>query len=190
VNGAPFRAPSQGEATKQMATLITAYEVPPEADEAFAAGWERSRPAGAMTLHRALRADAALRFVVVARGQSVVDLGGALPFTAHPGRYAVVDEDGRPEDAGGVVLITFSEVPAGEDDGFLAARERLHELLAARQGYLGSRLHRSLEPADFAFVDVMRWSSPLMFARALQQPEIARTAASTGGHRALYLPVS
>jgi hypothetical protein len=180
-----------------MDTLINAYVVSADADQAFIAAWKRTRVGesgpGAATLHRALRAAVALRFVDIARvdagERSVADPGGELPFTvAHPGVYEVTREDGEPEGAGGVVLITFFEVR--EDERFVADRERLHEVLVPRQGYLGSRLHRSLEPADFGFVDIMRWSSPLMFARALQQPEIAQAAASAGGHRALYLPVS
>src|SRR3954452_10071442 len=58
----------------QTVTLINAFEVPPEADEPFIAGWERARDflAGrdgfsATALHRAWRADAAFRFVHVAR---------------------------------------------------------------------------------------------------------------------------
>jgi hypothetical protein len=65
-------------------------------------------------------------------------------------------------------------------------------LLAARQGYLGARLYRSDGPTGFRFVAVVRWSSPLMYARALQQPEIADAAAALPFpfQSALYLPVS
>ena len=44
-----------------MATLINPLEVPPEADEAFVAGWERES-----ALYRALRADVDFRFVEIA----------------------------------------------------------------------------------------------------------------------------
>jgi hypothetical protein len=65
------------------------------------------------------------------------------------------------------------------------------ELLAARQGFLGTRLYRSLGSADFPFVTIVRWSSPLMYARTLQQPEIAEalTALPFPSHRALYLTI-
>ena len=58
-------------------TLIDAFEVPPEADEPFIAGWERARDFLATrdgfsttALHRALRQDTALRFVNVALVES------------------------------------------------------------------------------------------------------------------------
>ena len=70
--------------------------------------------------------------------------------------------------------------------------ERVRALLAARQGYLGSRLYRSPEPTGCRFVAVVRWSSPLMYARALQQPEITDAAAALPFpfQSALYLAVS
>jgi antibiotic biosynthesis monooxygenase len=115
----------------------------------------------------------------------------APPFPAHPALYEVVREEGEPEGAGGVVLIDLAEVATGEDARFQSAWEGVRELLAARQGCLGTRLHRSLGPADFRFVTIIRWSSPLMYARALQQPEIAAALAAVSfpSHRALYLPI-
>ena len=111
-----------------------------------------------------------------------------MPFTAHPSLYEVVREDGEPEGGGGVVLINPFEVPPGEDERFLAGWERAREAMAARPGYLGTRLHRSLAPTDFRFVNVARWSSPLMFARALQEPEVQQAAAAVDfrSHPALY----
>lgn len=60
--------------------------------------------------------------------------------------------------------------------------------LSAQQGYLATRLHRSSGPADFRFVNVASWSSPLMFVRAVQQPEFQETAAAMPfpSHPALY----
>ena len=180
-------------------SVISAFEVPPDADEAFVAGWERARdllagkdPAGSTALHRALRSDVTLRFVDVARPGSqdaVGDPGAALPFTAHAGVYEVIQEDGEPEGAGGVLLIDAVEVPADEDERFLADRERIRAVFAARRGYLGTRLHRSLGTARFRFVEVVRWSSPLMYARALRQPEVGQAASARrfAGRPALYL---
>jgi heme-degrading monooxygenase HmoA len=158
------------------------------------AGWERAKIAFSSTaLHRALRADVTLRFVTVARVESSAmgEETVALSFPAHPGLYEVVREEGEPEGAGGVVLIDLTEVPDGDDARFLANWERVRELLAARQGCLGTRLHRSLGPADFRFVTIVRWSSPLMYARTLQQPEIAEALAAVSfpSHGALYLPI-
>jgi heme oxygenase (mycobilin-producing) len=185
--------------------LINAFEVPPEADDRFVAGWERARDflAGrhgfaATALHRALRPDADFRFVNVARVDSpdawreaVTDPdfpGGAMPFTAHPALYEVAHEDGEPDGAGGVILINPFEVPSGEDDAFLAGWNRARELLSGQPGYMGTRLHRSLAPdADFRFVNLARWSSPLAFSKAIGQPEFSQAAAMPyHSHPALY----
>lgn len=186
--------------------LIDAFEVPPPADDAFAADWERARQflaaAGAVTsiaLHRALRDDVALRFVDVAAVESPATWrdavrdpgfpGAAMPFRAHPGLYGVDAEDGEPDGAGGVLLICPFTVPAADDERFAAGWNGVRELFAPRQGYLGTRLHRSLGEADFRFVAVVRWSSPLMFARALQEPETEQAIAAMpcAGRPALYL---
>jgi heme-degrading monooxygenase HmoA len=188
-----------------MPTLINAFEVPPEADEAFIAGWERARDFlaaregfGATALHRALRPDADFRFVNVARVDSpqtwreaVTDPefpGGELPFAAHPGLYEVVREDGAPDGEGGAVLINPFEVPQGEDERFLVGWERAFDALAGERGYLGSRLHRCLGRADFRFVNVARWSSPLAFSRAIQLETFQQAAAAMPyrAHPALY----
>jgi hypothetical protein len=44
------------------------------------------------------------------------------------------------------VLIDPFEVPAGEDDAFLAGWDDARARLAERQGYLGARLHRADRP--------------------------------------------
>jgi hypothetical protein len=182
--------------------LIEAFEVPPDADAAFVAGWERARAflaerdaARASALHRALRADVALRFVHTALVDSpaawrdAVQPGAGTPFPAHGGLYDVEAEDGEPDGAGGVLLIAPSEVPGGEEERFAAAWSAVRDLLAPRQGYLGSRLHRAIEPGRYPYVPVVRWSSPLMHARALQQPEIEQAIAAlpSAANPALYL---
>jgi heme-degrading monooxygenase HmoA len=173
--------------------LINVFNVPPEADEAFMAEWERVRESLAaqdgfagIALLRALRADVEHRYVDIAR----VD-ASREPFASHPGLYEVVHDEGTPDGAGGVVLVNPFEVPAGEDEGFVAAWERVRALLAQQRGYLGTRLHRSRGAADFRFVNVARWSSPLMFSRALQQPEVRQAGAALPhtGHPALYTVV-
>jgi heme-degrading monooxygenase HmoA len=161
-----------------MAVTLTAFVVPVEADERFLAAWRD--PAG--TLHRALRDDVDFRFVAV---------GGGAPageFPSHSAVYEVVHEEGAPGESGGVVLINPFEVPEGGDDEFLAAWDRARRDLAGRQGYLGTRLHRSDGPADFRFVNLARWSSPLMFSRAVATPEFRAAAAGMpfASHPALY----
>jgi hypothetical protein len=110
-------------------------------------------------VYRALRDDADVPFVAIAPG----------------GRYEVVDEDGDPDGAGGVVVIEPFAVPPGDDDAFLAAWREAHAVLAARPGYLGARLWRGVAAAGPRWIEMARWSSPLLFSRA-------------GGRGALYLP--
>jgi hypothetical protein len=110
---------------------------------------EPAPPAGG-TLYRALRDDVEHRFVAIAPGDG----------------YGVVHEDGEPDGAGGVVRIEPFEVPPGDDDRFLAAWREAHARLAGRRGYLGTRLYRRVAGEERRWVEVARWSSPLMVARA------------------------
>ena len=151
-------------------TLIDLFEVPPHEDEQFIAAWERARDAAA-ALHRALREDVRFRFVDVAPA------GGA---------YEVVREHGTPDIEGGVVLIDPFDVPADQDERFLTGWDGARAVLAQQRGYLGSRLHRSSDAGDFRFVDMARWSSPLMLARALKRPEVQQAAMPFPSHPALY----
>jgi heme-degrading monooxygenase HmoA len=173
-------------------TAITLFEVPPAADEAFVASWERARGAGAATaLHRALREDVDFRFVDVAPAAPDLDPGSEIPFPSHPALYETVHEDGAPDGAEGVVLIDAFEVPPGADAAFAAGWERARAVLAAHPGYLGTRLHRSRGEAAFRFVAVARWSSPLPFSKAVARPEFREASGALGfaSHPALYLVI-
>ncbi len=127
---------------------------------------------GSGTLYRALRDDVDFAFVVI----------GA------DGDYEVVHEDGVAEGTQGVTLINPFEVPQGEDERFLAAWEAAREVMAGRQGYQGTRLHRAAGPAQFRFVNVARWSSPLAFAKATGLLDFRQLAAEMpfASHPALY----
>jgi hypothetical protein len=103
--------------------------------------------------YRALRSDVEFRFVSVAEGDG----------------YEVAREHGAggwDRIPGGVVLVDPFEVPTGEDDAFLAGWADARGALAERQGYLGARLYRATGPAQFRFIELARWSSPLMVQRA------------------------
>lgn len=157
---------------------ITAFVVPPDADERFLASW----PGSQGTLHRALRDDAAFRFVVI---------GAANPSTAFPargGRYGVRHEDGTPDGRDGVIEVCPYEVPEHDAERFVTGWGRVRALLAAERGYLGTRLHEAVDDAAFRFVDVARWSSPLMVSRARGRPEVqeAASALTFRSHAALY----
>jgi heme-degrading monooxygenase HmoA len=110
---------------------------------------------GGGQLYRALRDDVAFPYVRIGSGSD----------------YEVVHEDGDADAAGGTVLINPFEVGPEHDATFQEGWGRMRDLLADQQGYLGTRLHRALRPADYRWVNVARWSSPLMFQRAFQQPE-------------------
>ena len=87
-----------------------------------------------------------------------------------------------------MTLVNPFEVPAGEDERFVAGWERVTATLADQRGYLGTRLHRAAGDAEFRFVNLARWSSPLMFARATQRPAFLEASAEVPyrRHPALY----
>ncbi len=180
-------------------TLIEAFDVPPEADEAFISGWEQvrdflaaKRACRAAKLHRALRADVDFRFVGVARVESPEAWQAAISDPAFPGGdstlYEVVREHATPDVEGGVVLIEPFAVPDGADERFLAGWARARDVLAQQRGYLGTRLYRSVGPAGLRFVEETRWSSPLMLARARRRPDSQQAAQALpfASHPALY----
>jgi len=86
-----------------------------------------------------------------------------------------------------VVLINAFEVPAGQDEAFLEGWERVRAFLATQQGYLSTRLHRSLSPsADYRFVNVAVWQSAQAFQAATSQPEFTNAAIPFPFHASLY----
>jgi hypothetical protein len=75
------------------------------------------------------------------------------------------------------VLINPFEVPAGEDEAFVAAWPKARDVLSAAPGYLRTALHQSLGPdPDFRFVNVGRYASAEAFRAAVGDPRF-RTAA-------------
>jgi heme-degrading monooxygenase HmoA len=168
-----------------ISSVLQLFEVPPHEDEAFLAWWEGA----SAVLYRALRTDARFRFVSVA-GPGAEAIAG-LPFAAHSVACEIVHEDGEPDGTQGVTLINPFEVAEEDDERFLAGWQRVRNVLAAQRGYLGTRLHRSVGPADLRFVNCARWSSPLMFFRATQLPQFQQAAAAMPfpSHPALYLVV-
>jgi hypothetical protein len=140
-----------------MAGVIEFFTVRPEEDAAFLAAWAAEATPGA-TLHRALRAQVQPRFASLASS--------------------------APDIAGGVLLIVAFDVPAGEDDRFLIAWEPAREVFSARQGYVGTQVHRG---ADADFVAVVQWSSPLMYARTVDQEGDVIAAIPFASRAALYV---
>jgi heme oxygenase (mycobilin-producing) len=86
-----------------------------------------------------------------------------------------------------VVLINAFEVPEGADDAFLHGWERSREFLSTQEGYLSTRLHRSLAPeAEFRFVNVARWRSEQAFRAATARPWFKNARVPFAFHAALY----
>jgi heme-degrading monooxygenase HmoA len=86
-----------------------------------------------------------------------------------------------------VVLINAFEVPEGQDKAFLDGWERQRGFLSAQEGYLSTRLHRSLSPdADFRFVNVALWESEEAFRDATSQPEFRAAPVPFRFHASLY----
>jgi heme-degrading monooxygenase HmoA len=86
-----------------------------------------------------------------------------------------------------VVLINAFEVPAEDDDGFLQGWERAQKFLSGQEGYISTRLHRSLSPAaDFRFVNVALWESAQAFQAATSQPEFTNASVPYTFHASLY----
>jgi heme-degrading monooxygenase HmoA len=64
-------------------------------------------------------------------------------------------------------LINCFEVPPGRDEQFLSRWQEINAHMAAKPGYLGHRLHRSLSPdARFRFVNYVEWESPAHLSAA------------------------
>ena len=192
-----------------MVRLISAFEVPADEDATFLASWEQARDllsqregAALPLLHRALRPDVAFRFVSVARvespkawRQAIGDAalpGGTMRFKAHSGLYEIVHEDGTARGSGRGhphQPVRGARRRRGALPGRLGGAPATCS--ATQRGYLGTRLHRSLAAASFRFVNIARWSSPLMFSRAVQRPEFQQAAAALtfASHPALYQAV-
>jgi heme-degrading monooxygenase HmoA len=86
-----------------------------------------------------------------------------------------------------VVLINAFEVPEAQDEAFLRGWERQREFLGTQEGYLSTRLHRSISPdADFRFVNIARWVSERAFRDATSRPEFSNAQVRFRFHASLY----
>jgi hypothetical protein len=98
-------------------------------------------------------------------------------------RFASLPASGAPDAEGGVILVAPFDVPAGEDERFLAAWEAVRERFSTHRGYLGAQL---LPSPDTRFVAVVHWSSPLMCARTVREEGDLVAALPYRAHPALY----
>ena len=59
-----------------------------------------------------------------------------------------------------ITLINCFEVPAGRQENFFAAFEKVNAYMRGKRGYVGHKIHRSLVPgARYQFVNVVQWAS-------------------------------
>jgi hypothetical protein len=128
-------------------------------------------PPGDGEHHRALRDDVRFRYVTI---------GGDGP------EYELVHQDGTVDIEGGVLLIGAYAVPPGGDAAFLEQWRAVRAVLGGQRGYLGARLLRAVADTPWRWAATLRWSSPLMYARALALPELP--AVGFPGELALYVP--
>jgi heme-degrading monooxygenase HmoA len=79
-----------------------------------------------------------------------------------------------------VVLINPFEVPEGKEEEFPRGWEAARDFMQRQQGYLSTRLHRSLDPnARFRFINVAEWATPADFQTALTHPDFVKLRQAT-----------
>jgi heme oxygenase (mycobilin-producing) len=66
-----------------------------------------------------------------------------------------------------VTLINIFEVPAGDEDEFIAAWEKTRDYLMTLPALIDTALHQSLHDARFRFVNVAQWTSEDEFKAAI-----------------------
>jgi heme-degrading monooxygenase HmoA len=66
-----------------------------------------------------------------------------------------------------VTLINIFEVPAGDEDAFIAAWEKARDYLVELPAHIETALHQSLHDTRFRFVNVAQWASEEEFTAAI-----------------------
>ena len=88
-----------------------------------------------------------------------------------------------------VILINPFEVPQeAPDEQFMNGWNATAEYMSAQPGFVGTRLHRALQPdARFRFVNVAEWASPQDFQAAVTSDEFRELAKNAApGSPSLY----
>ena len=67
-----------------------------------------------------------------------------------------------------VTLINIFEVPAGDEDEFIAAWEKSRDYLMKQPAHIETALHQSLHDERFRFVNVAQWASEEAFNAAVR----------------------
>lgn len=66
-----------------------------------------------------------------------------------------------------VTLINIFEVPAGDEEEFIAAWEKTRDYLKTFPAHIETALHQSLHDARFRFVNIAHWTSEDEFIAAV-----------------------
>ncbi len=69
-----------------------------------------------------------------------------------------------------VTLINIFEVPAGDEDEFIAAWEKTRDYLKTYPAHIETALHQSLRDTQFRFVNIAHWTSEDDFNAAVGSP--------------------
>jgi heme oxygenase (mycobilin-producing) len=87
-----------------------------------------------------------------------------------------------------VTLINIFEVPAGDEDEFIAAWEKTRDYLMVLPAHIETALHQSVHDTQFRFVNVARWTSEDEFNAAVGSEGFRQAAAGLRWpfHPALY----
>ena len=75
-----------------------------------------------------------------------------------------------------VTLINIFEVPAGDEDEFIAAWEKTRDYLKTFPAHIETALHQSLHDTQFRFVNIAHWTCPFTGAVIWRQ-----ASAGSGG---------
>jgi heme-degrading monooxygenase HmoA len=73
-------------------------------------------------------------------------------------------------------LINIFDVPAGDEDEFMAAWEKSRDYLSALPAHIETALHQSLQDARFRFVNVAHWTSEDEFNAAIRSDGFRESA--------------
>ena len=87
-----------------------------------------------------------------------------------------------------VTLINIFEVPAGDEDEFIAAWEKTRDYLKTFPALIETALHQSLHDTQFRFVNIAHWTSEDEFNAAVGSEGFFEAAAELRWpfHPALY----
>ena len=144
-----------------MSVAITCFEVPSGVDAVI-------EPAPGSRVYRALAPDARFRHIAIGDVEPAAQAVGAGADAVHAksGRYEVLHTG---ENAAarfgadpGELPITFVNcfvVEPGREDAAFAVWQEINDYMVAKPGYRSHRLHRRVDDAPFAMVNVVEWES-------------------------------